>query len=867
MTGPVVSRKLAFQIINSPRPLSLISAPQGYGKSILALQVYEQWHSQRLWVNVEHIDLNNLIDGDLLNELCQQLGLANLFEGPYQDSKQVVFSISNILNSIKTPLLVVLDGMKAGLPDQILEIVYELSSVMPNRHKVVVTTEPNTLKPNKKLLSLANIQIFSTSELKFTPSEITSLVPDRWRFSTGRSKLLNECESWPALVSYLFSIEKEGTSSIELETELLALVDYLLDSSLSAQALSFSTAIAESTMIDSSLIEAMHEDNQGYILELINAGFLVEASRVGSVTVYRWPTVVRKVVQNLPESKRASRFELFRLMAWADQTDRWSDALYFSLQLDTPHDIAMRLARTGRKIQEEGRTRLLRSAIRHLDNQIDLPESDLVELMYIDLAAHAMCDESVVREKIALAHQRLALLCDEIRSQFEVWIKSIEIQYSMRRFTLEDIESTAAFVAFRLELLPVYYRVQAISLLGELAVIQGDLPQAYSLFVEGACLSEEEGLPSSLLWHLHQQAQVQTLLGQTTLAANMRFSALQSAHSQHHEDLFSYECLLRAHCESLMNEIRLQEAEPFLVELENRVLFLSDEVALPIHLLRLGFHHLSCLIDNNYQSDIQETVTSVERGLLGDHHPHVRVRAERYLLNHWHLTEQVHCMTQWYERQSHIVDEPEGPDALIHIRNLVYAFAAAKRFDLELEKKWPEFDMVSMNRWLARWPNVAPLATYLLAMTADHLEEIQRHQCLSRSIGHFTQTNYLSEPLSYHPSWFEPIVNGLLPLQRYQATFVSRVNALSGTRTKFREMSNQHENASQWVHLGLSPREWQLLMRVSNGLTNESIADQLNLSVGTIKNQLTKIYRKLGVSGRAAATSRFKGVAEETVAG
>jgi DNA-binding NarL/FixJ family response regulator len=75
------------------------------------------------------------------------------------------------------------------------------------------------------------------------------------------------------------------------------------------------------------------------------------------------------------------------------------------------------------------------------------------------------------------------------------------------------------------------------------------------------------------------------------------------------------------------------------------------------------------------------------------------------------------------------------------------------------------------------------------------------------------------------------------------------------------------EGASQWVHLGLSPREWQLLMRVSNGLTNEAIADQLNLSVGTVKNQLTKIYRKLGVSGRAAATSRFKGAVEEAIAG
>jgi ATP/maltotriose-dependent transcriptional regulator MalT len=537
MKGSVVSRQLAFQIINSPRPLALISAPHGYGKSILALQVYEQWHTQRLWVNVEHINLAGITKGELLNELCQQLGLPNKFEGPYNDTKQLVLQISNVLNTIKTPLLVVLDGIKSDLPEIVLEVVYELSSVMPSRHKMVVTTEPNALKPNKKLLSFANIQLFSTSELKFTPSEISSLAPNRWRFSAGRAKLLNECEAWPALVSFLFNLEKPDATSCELERELLSLVTYLLESTLSEEALSFSTAIAESTMIDSGLIKAMHADNQRFIYELINGGFLIEASRVGAATVYRWPAVVRTAVQNLPSSKRASRFELYRLMAWADQTDRWSDALFFSLQLDSKQDVASRLARTGRKIQEEGRTRLLRSAIRELDPNLNLPEKELVELMYIDLASHAMCDENIVKEKIAIAHERLNTLSDEIRSQFEVWIQCIEIQFSMRRFTLDSIEDAAASVAFKLDLLPVYYRVQAISLLGELAVIQGDLPQAYQLFVEGAQLSEQEGLPSSLMWHLHQQAQVQTLLGQTTLADNMRFSALQMAHNKQYEDL------------------------------------------------------------------------------------------------------------------------------------------------------------------------------------------------------------------------------------------------------------------------------------------------------------------------------------------
>jgi pimeloyl-ACP methyl ester carboxylesterase len=81
--------------------------------------------------------------------------------------------------------------------------------------------------------------------------------------------------------------------------------------------------------------------------------------------------------------------------------------------------------------------------------------------------------------------------------------------------------------------------------------------------------------------------------------------------------------------------------------------------------------------------------------------------------------------------------------------------------------------------------------------------------------------------------------------------FLSEIAAFLGTNTK---PSPSIAGAS------LSAREFQVIQLVSEGLTNEAIADRLNLSVRTVERHLTNIYAKLRVSGkagRAAAAALF----------
>lgn len=48
----------------------------------------------------------------------------------------------------------------------------------------------------------------------------------------------------------------------------------------------------------------------------------------------------------------------------------------------------------------------------------------------------------------------------------------------------------------------------------------------------------------------------------------------------------------------------------------------------------------------------------------------------------------------------------------------------------------------------------------------------------------------------------------------------------------------------------LSPRERQIITFITDGCSNQEIAARLSLRIQTVKNHLSRIYRKLGVPNR-----------------
>lgn len=55
----------------------------------------------------------------------------------------------------------------------------------------------------------------------------------------------------------------------------------------------------------------------------------------------------------------------------------------------------------------------------------------------------------------------------------------------------------------------------------------------------------------------------------------------------------------------------------------------------------------------------------------------------------------------------------------------------------------------------------------------------------------------------------------------------------------------------------LTPRELQVLGLLATGARTRVIADDLGITEPTVKRHLTNLYRKLGVSNRVEAATRF----------
>ncbi|MAP94741.1 MAG: helix-turn-helix transcriptional regulator [Ponticaulis sp.] len=65
-------------------------------------------------------------------------------------------------------------------------------------------------------------------------------------------------------------------------------------------------------------------------------------------------------------------------------------------------------------------------------------------------------------------------------------------------------------------------------------------------------------------------------------------------------------------------------------------------------------------------------------------------------------------------------------------------------------------------------------------------------------------------------------------------------------------------NPNARAALGISDREYDVLQRLSEGLSNKQIADALHISPNTVKTHVNRLFEKLDVSRRTEAIARAR---------
>ncbi|WP_199528473.1 response regulator transcription factor [Pseudoalteromonas sp. bablab_jr010] len=156
-----------------------------------------------------------------------------------------------------------------------------------------------------------------------------------------------------------------------------------------------------------------------------------------------------------------------------------------------------------------------------------------------------------------------------------------------------------------------------------------------------------------------------------------------------------------------------------------------------------------------------------------------------------------------------------------------------------------ELDVVIMDLNMPGAANVSGLyflrQTYqeipILVLSAHDSQET-RAECLLAGASEFiSKSIYIDELVSV----LHDIFNG-----DYQFPNTNSLSTLPESLSKhFQQLSN------------LTPSQFKVLHLIANGDTNKSIAISLNISEKTVKNHISAIFTKLGVSNRTQACNLF----------
>ena len=875
-----VSRPRLIDLIHPQRKLTLISAPAGFGKTTLLAEWVAAVPTRPVaWVSLDQSDNDPAVFWSYLITALQKIqpGLGerslSLLQSPQPPPiESVLMTLLNELTAVEGDFVLILDDYHAISTQAIHNGIGFLLSHLPPQMHLIIASRADPPLSLARLRSHGELTELRVADLRFTPDEAAAFLNRVMGLEISVADvaaLEQRTEGWIAGLQ-LAALSLQGREDTADFVAAFSggdryIVDYLLEEVLQRQSdrvrhFLLQTAVLE--RLSGSLCDAVTDQTGGQeMLEMLERGNLFIIPLDNQRQWYRYHHLFADVLQAHALMEWPERLPRLhgRASEWYEQHDLFSEAIRHALaaqDFERAAGLIERIWPMMRRRQRETTvlgwiTPLPDSLIRHRPVLSVVYALVLLNDGQLDAAESRLQDAERCLATVADSQEPLAVVVTD-DAQLRSLPASIANARAYRAVALKDVSSTVTYAQQALELLPEdeeYERGTTAALLG-LAYWTSGRPEAgYRSFAEGLAIFKQMGLPQIAIGGTLILAQMSMAQGRLHWVIHICEQSLQLATEQGDPVLAGTPELYLALSEARYEQGNLAAASQLLLSGET----LRQQASLSgvkylwwVVQARLTAAEgdLETALDQLHEAERLYSQTPMP---VPDVRPIAALRAQLWV-RQGRLAEAL----DWVRECDLSVDDE--PSYLREYEHLTLARVVIAQYKRDGTDEVIDPVIGLLNRLLAaaeaqdrRGSVIKVLVVLALAREAQGDVSAAR-VALERAL-------VLAEPEGYVRLFVdegEPM-RGLLGQvaaggygQRLLAAFGKGVNG---------PVAAAPVEGGAYVE-PLTPREVEVLRLIAAGMRNQEIAEQLFISLATVKRHIANAYGKLGVSHRMEAVVR-----------
>lgn len=850
------------------RKLTLISAGAGFGKTILLGTWALQADRPIGWVSLDEQD-NDPVRFWMyvlyaLHQIQPHAGssaLELLPALPIIDPETLLTALINDLVNVTDDFSVVLDDYNVIRSEAIhAQMTFLLSNLPPPMHLVIASRTMPPF-PLARLRARGELVELRADDLRFTPEEANHFLKNSMKLalsSQDSHTLIQLCEGWIAglQMSALLAQERGAVGGIIRSPDDVSryVLDYLAEEVLEQQPRPIQDFLLKTSVLDrmsAALCEVITGTPraQETLLELEKANLFIVPLDEGH-NWYRYHVLFAEFLRNRLQQVYPDEVQGLHLRAsrWYEQHDDKPEAIRHAILASDYERVARLVEQVAAQMFILGKTTIVRGWLGELPDSV-VDSRVALDIVYtwtyilegqLEIAAiHLKQIEKRLTDQIreATTHSRTV---------YRNLLGEVHVLRALSARLQEDIPTAVAASQDALKLLGNTNSLLAMLVtinLGQSYWLTGDVASASRTFTEALAI-DLTARNLHMTWiAVHNLARLAAARGHLRHAMDMYRQARDML--DEFDGLPSGAGILYAGMGELLYEWNdLDNARQYLAQDFD----ITSPIAYPDNLLSHCYYHAMTLqASGDFQGAFEVLQPAVRRAqqIRSDR---MRAQIEGIRARLWLLQGDIRAALEWVNINGiHPNDEPR------YDREADYLTLAM--IMLEQDKPEPVIPMlhgfIRLAESQGRMARVVSMVVLLSAAYYIQGDTEQARVMMRRAL-------ILAEPEGY----IRTFVDGGLMIARILQTleagphlqqYVNRL--LAAFQTSGAAPLSRTASTPATSEL-LSDREREVLALIARGMSNKAIADELVLSVGTVKSHTKSIFRKLDVHSRTQAIRR-----------